>query len=96
MYDCLELAEPKYINSTSTSTSINPIFLIPGHFQQLIVQIPSIGKNCSTNYLSTNPPFYNCPLHNLPPRESFDLTYYSVGKDNQKKHGVSTTVAFSM
>ena len=88
----LDLAEPKYLNSTRSITTIDSFFYLPGFFSQLIVQLTNINRTCSIEYSPTSSPFYHCLFRDLPTAQWFILNYYLLTTDQQSSAGDVTIV----
>ena len=88
----LEIGKPKYVNSTSSPTSIDSLFFLPGLFYRLIIEIASVNQRCSIEYSSISSPFYHCLFKNLIPAQWFVLTYSLTNNDDQSSTGDVTIV----
>ena len=82
-----ETIQPKYVNSNSTSKSIDSLFLLPGLFNRLIVELTDANRTCSIEYSSIKSPFYHCLFNNLPPAQQFVLTSSLVTTNNETLSG---------
>ncbi|UJR29933.1 hypothetical protein I4U23_017480 [Adineta vaga] len=87
-----EIAKPKYLNSTTSSTSIDTLFYLPGLFNRLIIEINIVNRTCSLEYSSITSPFYHCIFPSLPSAQWFVLTYYVLTENHQKSSADVTIV----
>lgn len=76
--------KPKHINSTSSPTSIETLFFMPGIFHRLVVEMTSVNQSCSIEYSPIYSPFYSCLFKNLTSAYWFVLTSYVSSIDNDQ------------
>ncbi len=91
----LEIGKAKYINSTSSPTSIDSLFFLPGLFYRLIIEITSVNQRCSIEYSSISSPFYRCLFKNLIPAQWFVLTYYSLSNNDDQSPAGDVTIIYT-
>jgi hypothetical protein len=92
----LEIAKPKFVNASSSPTSIDTLFFLPGLFNRLIIELPNVNQTCSIEYSLINSPFYHCLFQNLTSSQWFILNYYSLRNDEQAPSGDVTIVYTGM
>jgi hypothetical protein len=72
------------------------LFLLPGLFYRLVIEIASVNQTCSIEYSSISSPFYYCLFKNLIPAQWFVLTYYALTGNDQAPSGDVTIVYTGM
>ncbi|CAF1047640.1 unnamed protein product, partial [Didymodactylos carnosus] len=76
--------KPKYLGSFSTTSTINSTFLLPGIFNNFIIQIQSVNHTCNIIYdqHGRQNGLYNCLFTNLSPAQWYVIAYHCYRNDH--------------